>query len=235
MGFLSGVMPSVPENNENLLYISSGLTVISSFMMGMVDAYTFMQQSGAFASAQTGNLVILSVKAFSGEWAQMLSHLWTFAGFAIGAFAGEAINERSKDKGIRSYRHYLLIRVIVLFALAFFQEQITGAVMLVILGTLAGYELTVFRKFRGTAVNNAIMSGNVKNMMNDLYHYVFNKDKGAKTRVINLAAIIFIFMLGAGVGTLLTLLHPSWALWAACIIAALAYFWMLSPATRTFE
>lgn len=222
------------EKNE-ILYISTGLTVISSFLMGMVDAYTFMQQDGAFASAQTGNLVILSVKAFSGEWAHMLSHLWIFAGFALGAFAGEAMNERSRDKGMRRYRYYLLIRVAVLFALAWFQEPASGAIMLVVLGTLAGYELTIFRKFRRTSVNNAIMSGNVKNLMNDLYHYLFNKDKEAKVRVLDLAATILVFMLGAGVGTSITLFNPEWTLWAVGIMALMAYFWMLAPSTRNFD
>lgn len=210
---------------EETLYISTGLTVIASFLMGFIDAYTFLQQGEAFASAQTGNLVSLSVKLFSGQWKEAMSHVWVFGGFAIGAFAGEAIIERSQHKGIKKYRYFLLTRTILLFALALFQEQLMGAIMLFALGMLAGHELTIFRKFRSTSVNNGIMTGNTKNLMNHLYQLVFNGDSKAKSHFTDLAATVLIFILGAGVGTLITQLNTSYNLWIAFIIALLTFVW----------
>lgn len=225
-------MESLKEQSKNMhikknetLYISTILTIIASFLMGFIDAYTFLQQDEVFASAQTGNLVSLSSKLFSGEWGETMSHVWAFGGFLIGAFAGEAVMDRYQDKGMKRYRYYLLIQTVLLLVLALFQDRFTGALMLFSLGTLAGYELTIFRKFRGTVVNNGIMTGNTKNLMSHLYQLVFKNDSKAKAHLTNLAATVLIFMLGAGAGTLTIRYNASYNLWAAFAISFLAFAW----------
>lgn len=67
------------------------LTVVTVFLMGLVDAYTFLVQNGAFATAQTGNLVELSVKISTGEFSEVMSHITVFIGFALGAFIGQVL------------------------------------------------------------------------------------------------------------------------------------------------
>ncbi|WKA56597.1 YoaK family protein [Planococcus shixiaomingii] len=212
--------------------ISTALTMLAIFLMGFIDAYTFLQQNEAFVTAQTGNLVSLSVKLFSGQWKEAISHVWVFVGFAIGAFAGEAVIDRSRDKGIKKYRFYLLIQTILLLALALAQEHVAGAIMLFVLGTLAGYELTIFRKFRGTSVNNGIMTGNTKNLMGHLYQLIFNNDSKAKSHFNNLAATVLIFMMGVGAGTLIIQVNASYNLWAAFIISLLTFGWTTAHQAR---
>lgn len=201
--------------------------------MGFIDAYTFLQQDEVFVSAQTGNLISLSAKLFSGEWKETSSHVWSFVGFAIGAFVGEAVLDRYQDKGMKRYSYYLLIQTTLLFALALFQQKITGAVMLFSLGALAGYELTIFRKFRGTAVNNGIMTGNTKNLMGYLYQLILKRDSVAKAHLTNLAAIIVIFILGAGVGTLTIQFYASYHLWAAFLLSLIASIWIATHPIRS--
>lgn len=217
---------------EESLNVSTSLTVIACFLMGFIDAYTFLQQEESFASAQTGNLVVLSVKLFSGDWKEAVSHVWAFGGFAIGAFAGEAVIERSKDQGTKNYRYYLLIRTILFFVLALFQEQLIGVIMLFALGMTAGYELTAFRQFRGTFVNNGIMTGNIKNLMSNLYQLVFKRESKAKSQFTDLATTILIFMFGAGAGSLIIQFNASYILWVAFIIAISTFAWTFAHQDR---
>src|SRR5699024_4587911 len=142
----------------------NALTIFSTFLMGWIDAYTFLEQSGSFASAQTGNLVTFSVKIFSGDFADSISHIAVFGGFALGAFLGEALIKRFKRQKLYKTRLILFLQTILLGFLALFQADLNGTFMLVSLGLLAGYELTVFRKFKETTVNNGIMTGNTKNL-----------------------------------------------------------------------
>lgn len=213
------------KRKDMAFHLSTVLTAIASFLMGFIDAYTFLQQSEAFVSAQTGNMVSLSVKIFSGQWNEAMGHLWAFGGFAIGAFAGEAVLEHSSKKGLKKYRFYLLIQTILLLFLALFQFQVTAAVMLFILGALAGYELTVFRKFRASSINNGIMTGNMKNLMHHLYHFLFNRKSEAKSQFADLAFIIIVFMLGAGMSTLIIQVNPDYILWIAFVFSLLTYTW----------
>ena len=220
------------KKNESL-YVITVLTIFASFLMGFIDAYTFLQEDEVFASAQTGNLVSLSAKLFSGEWKETMNHVWSFCGFAIGAFIGEAVIDKYQDKGIKRYSYYLLIQTTLLFTLALLQQQITGAIMLFSLGTLAGYELTIFRKFRNTSVNNGIMTGNTKNLMGYLYQIIFNKDSKAKAHFTNLAATLIIFMLGAGVGALTIQFNASYNLWVAFILSLLTFLWTIAHTVRS--
>lgn len=212
-------------NHTHTPYLNTVLTAIATFLMGFIDAYTYAEFDGSFASAQTGNLVVLSAKIFSAQWTEALSHFWVFAGFALGAFAGEAVIERSENEGLERYRIYLLIRIGLLLLLALFQTKLYSAIMLFTIGGLAGYELTMFRKFRNTSVNNGIMTGNTKNLMNNLYKFLFTDDQKAKKDFSNFTYIVLIFMIGAGAGTLVTIYNETLNLWIAFGIAILTLVW----------
>lgn len=203
-------------------FVTNSLTIMSAFLMGFIDAYTFIVQDGSFASAQTGNLVGLSVKLFSGKFGETASHFAVFGGFALGAFIGQALLTRFKWKGIRKTRLILLLQAILLACLAIFQTLLNDALMICLLGLLAGYELTVFREFRGTKVNNGIMTGNTKNMMSYLYNAVFEADKQARNNLFNISTVIFTFLLGAGMGALVLKINTVLNLWGAFIIVMLS-------------
>lgn len=112
----------------------------------------------------------------------------------------------------------LLLQTILLGFLALFQMNLSNSIMLFCLGLLAGYELTVFRKFRGTTVNNGIMTGNTKNMMTNLYKTLFDDNKQARRDFFHFLIIIFIFLLGAGAGALVIKLNALLNLWIAFLL-----------------
>ncbi|MCJ1907496.1 YoaK family protein [Planococcus ruber] len=210
---------------------STILTIIVCFLMGFIDAYTFLVQDEVFASAQTGNFVSMSAKLFSGEWQEALSHVWVIAGFAAGAFAGEAMLHRYKEKGFAKYRYFLFFQSILLLFLAIFEKRTEDLIVLIALGLLAGFVLTTFRNVNETMVNNGIMTGNLRNLMGLFYQMIFRKDAEAKRHLVNLAATILIFVLGVGAGTLTILLNADYHLWAAFFISTGAFAWaLLSPA-----
>lgn len=215
------------ENNNPAITV---ITIIVCFLMGFIDAYTFLVQDEVFASAQTGNFVSMSAKLFSGEWHEALDHVWVIAGFAAGALVGEAMLDRYKEKGFAKYRYFLLFQSSLLLLLAIFEKLVDDLVILISLGLLAGYVLTTFRNVNQTTVNNGIMTGNLKNLMGYFYQMLFLKDAEAKLHLFNLATTILIFVLGVGAGTLTILLNASYHLWGAFFISFTAFVWtMLSP------
>src|SRR5699024_10970308 len=145
------VMPQDEINHNKILTV---LTVFSTFLMGFIDAYTFITQDGLFASAQTGNIVVMSAKLFSGSPSEAVAHLSSFIGFAIGAFLAQGVVERFKEYGWRKYRTFIFLQVIFLFIVALVQQNIGASLIGFLLGLLAGYELTVFRKIKLTDINN---------------------------------------------------------------------------------
>ncbi|KRG11859.1 hypothetical protein ACA29_14180 [Lederbergia galactosidilytica] len=104
------------------------LTAFSTFLMGFIDAYTFIIRDGVFASAQTGNMVVLVAKLFGGHFWEAMIHVSAFIGFALGAalgaFFGQAIIEHFKEHDWKKYRIYLLIQAIFLLFIALIQQHI---------------------------------------------------------------------------------------------------------------
>lgn len=203
------------------------LTVFSIFLMGFIDAFTFITQDGLFASAQTGNIVVMSARLFSGDFLEAVVHVASFVGFAVGAFLAQGIVMRFKDHGWRKYRTYLFLQVIFLMFVALLQDVMGAYALGFLLGLLAGYELTVFRKIQTTSINNGIMTGNAKNMMNNLYLAIFHNDRAALSTFMTLLAGLLVFMLGAGAGAFILLFGEHWNLWAAFLLNLIFYIWLL--------
>ena len=70
------------------------LTLSATFLMGLLDAYTFMEKGGVFVSAQTGNMVAFSSKLFTGHFSEAKGHITVFLGFMLGALIGQMLLEK---------------------------------------------------------------------------------------------------------------------------------------------
>lgn len=203
-------MPTIDHFHVKLL---SALTLLTTFLMGAIDAYTFIEQDGSFASAQTGNLVVLSIKFFSGQFNEMYYHIFSFIGYALGAFIGEIMVDQLKEHQQSSIKRPLQLKVLILAGIAIFQSMLPNGLTIFFLGLLAGYALSVYRQFSTTTVNNGIMTGNTKNMMNTLYLSLFKRDQAAKQSLSHFFIVLLVFIMGAGASTLIIQLYPSLVIW----------------------
>lgn len=71
------------------------------------------------------------------------------------------------------------------------------------------------------------MTGNTKNLMNNLYLAIFNKNKEALHTFLTLLLGVGVFMLGVGTGTVVQLFGVYLNLWLAFFITGLFYIWLL--------
>src|SRR5699024_5443124 len=96
-----------------------------------------------------------------------------------------------------------------------------------LLGLLSGFELTLFRQIHSTNINNGIMTGNAKNLMNNFYKTIYKHDQKAKQDFLALFFGLMIFMIGIACGTLIIYIGPTWNIWAAFALTLLFYLWLL--------
>ncbi|MDN6567849.1 MAG: DUF1275 domain-containing protein [Tetragenococcus halophilus] len=212
---------------ESQTKVLSYLTITATFLMGFIDAYTFLEKDGVFVSAQTGNMVSFSSKLFTGQFIEAWGHVSVFAGFALGAFLGELVIQKTKQAALKKYQVFLLIQGALLLIIAIFQNSISDALMVFLLGLISGYELTIFREIGTTTVNDGIMTGNIKSLMNNLYKTLFNKDVAAKKDLINLSLTLLIFIIGVGAGSLIVQIMPILNLWLALFITLALYMFLV--------
>lgn len=200
------------------------LTIYATFLMGFVDAYTYMKFDGVFVSAQTGNVIVVSTKVLSEEWLEVMGHFSVFIGFALGSFIGQAITEKVRHTQCSPYIIFLFVQGLLLLGLAAFQEVIPAYLMVFLLGLLAGYELVIFRKIGVTTINNGIMTGNTKNMMAKLYQRIFDRNKEAGVDFSNLLIGFLIFVFGVIVGSKVVGWNSSAILWIVFLLNTICLF-----------
>ena len=87
-------MPSLkPHGQMSEAFITALFLSVSG---GLQDVYTYLYRGKVFANAQTGNIVLMAVKLFAGEWGEALRYLMPLCAFALGIFVAEFIRLKLK-------------------------------------------------------------------------------------------------------------------------------------------
>lgn len=201
----------------------SWLTFLATFSMGAVDAYTYIAHNETFASAQTGNLVVFAVKFARGGFGQAWVCLPIWFGFALGCFVAQAALSWLNNKRDLRQRYLWLMSIVVVTLLitALGQKWFSELVLIFILGWLSGYELTSFREVKNTTVNNGIMTGNTKNMMVALYHWLVGHDQVSRSKCLWLLATLATFVVGASLSAMICMkMSSDIIMWAVLVLNA---------------
>ena len=75
---------------------------------GFLDAYTYLCRGGVFANAQTGNMVLLALRAAEGRWQEAAAYLAPILAFALGVLVTEGMRTRYRGQGRFHWRHWVL-------------------------------------------------------------------------------------------------------------------------------
>lgn len=201
----------------------TALTLWCTFLMGYIDTYAFLHYDDLLVSAQTGNLVLLGANLRNGL-SVIMPHVASFGGFLLGAFLAEALVEFTTKNSSRKFSVYILIQIIVLFGVAYFENLIGVYGFAVVLGAFSGYTLTVFNRVGTTKINNGIMTGNVQKLMTQLYRVIFLREKNAwsVSRVILIGVLTFI--IGIFTSALLYINFASHMMMIAAFLSLIVFF-----------
>ena len=92
---------------------------------GLQDAYTYFVRDGVFANAQTGNIVLMSARAFSGDLAGVLRYLIPLTAFALGVFAAEMLRQRERRISVLHWRQLVVLaEILLLFLVGFLPPEL---------------------------------------------------------------------------------------------------------------
>ena len=67
---------------------------------GFLDAYTYLCRGGVFANAQTGNMVLLALRAAEGRWQEAAAYLAPILAFALGVLAAELLRRKVEKAAV---------------------------------------------------------------------------------------------------------------------------------------
>ena len=195
---------------------------------GFLDAYTYLCRGGVFANAQTGNMVLLGVRALEGNWSGALGYLVPILAFAAGVVAAEAVRSRAPLRGRLHWRQVTVAaELLILLAVAFLPQAWNMAANVAV-SFVCAVQVESFRKLHGRAFATTMCTGNLRSGTEALWRFSQTGEREELRSAGRYYGIIAAFVLGAVLGALFTRLWGQWSALLCCLLLAAA-FGMMFP------
>ena len=171
---------------------------------GFLDAYTFVSH-GVFATAQTGNVVLLAIDAANARWDRIAAHLPPVIAFLLGVGLAETIaRPRVRAWLRRPTRVVLGAEILVLAVIGVLPASTTPMVTTVAISFVAALQISTFNLLGDTSYNTTMITGNLRTMLAAAHRWLLDRQPAAGRRALDLAAVVVAFVLGAVISAMLT-------------------------------
>ncbi|MGM0167560.1 hypothetical protein IGI39_002544 [Enterococcus sp. AZ135] len=181
----------------NSFHENRSVGLLLTFIGGMIDSYTYIRYE-AFASAQTGNLILAIIQAYEHQWNMVGKKLLSTLFFFIGILLAKFLIDYFKKREMHFWRLFLLyFEAFVFFIISLRFLQPHPAIITIMIAFTAAIQWVSFDKINGLTYTNLFTTGNLKGMATNLYDYLSTRDSGAKTRFIHFLLVVLAFIAGA--------------------------------------
>ena len=198
---------------------------------GFMDAYSYINRGKVFANAETGNIILMTLKICEGKFLESVNYIIPILSFAIGVAICEIIKHRKEKINIIHWRQIIVVFEIAAFVFVAFLPQDMNQIANSIISMISGVQFATFSKVRGTAMATTMCTGNLKSGTQNMYRGIKTGDKSALEKGLYYYVCIFVFIIGTMVGYLFV------KLWAekAILLAAVAMLIIFLMMFREFE
>ena len=193
---------------------------------GLQDAYTYCCRGKVFANAQTGNIVLMAVHAFAGEWGRVLHYLVPLCFFALGVFAAELMHQKLQNLQRLHWRQLVVLGEGLLLFLVGFLPQEANTFANAVVSFVCAMQVQTFRKVRGHAYASTMCIGNMRSGTEALCAYFHTGDKEILHKALTYFGVVLLFALGAGVGSIATLHWGAGTIWLSCGLLTVSFLIM---------
>ena len=217
-------MPSLkPHGQMSEAFITALFLSVSG---GLQDVYTYLYRGKVFANAQTGNIVLMAVKLFAGEWGEALRYLMPLCAFALGIFVAEFIRLKLKRMQWLHWRQLVvLFEILMLFVVGFLPQELNLLANSLVSFSCA-MQVQSFRKVNGYAFASTMCIGNLRSGMDSLVGFGHTRDKKLLWKALHYFGVIFVFALGAGIGTQCVGIFGEKTIWLSCALLLVSLCFM---------
>lgn len=190
---------------------------------GFLDTYTFVGRGGAFANTQTGNLVLLGVDVYKGNWNTALIHILPIVAFIIGVICAETIKTNTSILSISKSEHAVLVfEIVILLIIGFLPHSIPNNIVNITISFVTSLQYCAFKKLADSPYATTMCTGNLRSASQAAYVAFIKKDGEAAKKSIRYFAVIFSFLLGAFLGAYFTFSIGDQAVWGADLLLILS-------------
>lgn len=203
---------------------------------GILDSYSYLNRGHVFATAETGNLVLLGINLSQGQWQQVLHYLLPILAFAAGVLATELLRRRlGPNAGHLHWRQpILLTECAVLVLVSFLPQGKLDPLANMLISFTSAVQIECFRKFHGCACATTMCTGNLRSGTEHLFRRLTDPDSQSAPKAMLYYALILSFVTGAILSGLISPWLKGRAVLLACV-PLLAAFGLMFRSQRMSE
>lgn len=210
---------------------SDSLTVglLLALAGGILDSYSYLNRGQVFATAETGNLVLLGINLAQGHFSQSIRYLLPILAFAAGVLATELLRHHLGAQAGRLHwrQPILLAECAVLVLVAFLPQGSLDPLANILISFTSAVQMESFRKFRGCSCATTMCTGNLRSGTEHLFRRLITPENtGSGSTAMLYYGLILAFVSGAVLSGLLSPMFSSRTVLCACV-PLLAVFLLL--------
>ena len=197
------------EKQRLKMYESFFVGAVLAVIGGYLDAYTYIARGQVFANAQTGNVVLLGLRAADGEWARALMYLMPIIAFALGIFLSESIR-RHFDGGKLHWQQYIILLELVVITIVSLLPQGSydninfDTISNIMISFVCSLQVQSFRRIRNITCATTMCTGNLRSAVESLDKYKNTRESKYLHDAGKFFGIVLFFIIGAVISTFLT-------------------------------
>ena len=200
-------------------------SALATMAGGVLEAWVYLAHGHVFATAQTGNIVLLAIAMVTGHPTQAVRHLESLMAFIAGVFISRQVGTWLKRMTLNSRNIRLGAECVLLTALGFAADGLPNRIVIVCVGFVAGLQITSLSHIGTWSFNTGMTTGNLRGAVSALSKALTGaRDEWAHALVMTTLCVAF--GIGALAGAWLTprmgglTLLPVAALVAGAVAAA---------------
>ena len=199
--------------------------IFLSLSGGLQDAYTYLFRGGVFANAQTGNIVLLSVHLFEGEWVSAGRYLVPLLAFSLGVLMSELARWHFQGRLLHWRQLVVLGEILLLFLVGFLPARL-DLLANALVSFACAMQVQAFRKVDGYAFASTMCIGNLRSGVESLCAWSRTRSPEAKRKSGRYFGVILLFALGAGLGSVSLGWWDARTIWLSCALLAVSFLLM---------
>lgn len=198
---------------------SRSVGLLLAFTGGILDSYTYINRGEVFATAETGNMVMMGVHLAGGMWSDALYYLFPILAFAAGVLCTDAMRTHFETSRYRVHwqQSLLIIECLIIALVAFLPLGQLDPLANILISFTSAVQIESFRKFEGCGCATTMCTGNLRSGTEALFLWFRTKNPENRSTALLYFQLIFSFILGAIVSAFLSLLLSGHSVLFACL------------------
>ncbi len=205
-----------PEPPETLPGTARNLAAAALLAVcgGMLDATVYLLHGHVFATAMTGNAVLMGIALLAHDDRQALRHLLPLVTFTCGILLGWGMLRRVKETR-RVHRLALLIQMAALAVAGAAPAHFPSDPIVLLIALTASVQIATFQRIDSVAYNTTFVTGNIRTLLEAAYDTLFADREKAMRQLRAIMPVCAGFFLGVLAGAALAPHAFNHSLWAA--------------------